>query len=508
MKDDKEEVIETPNLDSAEVETIHPALDFQDKGYLGVWLPTNENGDERLFLVSSDREVISAQKKTLQTKKLRLKEAGGKSPFQWSPSSIKEFKGCTNSIDPKELFNHKVSVYNAYVDYPREEISKFKALWTMGTFLFPIFKSYPYVYLGGVKQTGKTKALNVSALLSFNPIMSASVSSSALFRLIQEARCCLFIDETEKLNNPERAMDFRALLLQGYKKGGVVQRVEKNSKDNFVVKNFEVYSPKMLANIGGLEDVMDDRCIKITMLRTINKDIGNREIDESNPEWQELRDKNCVFAMENWYEIKEIYDNLPNETELSNRNWELWHPILAIASFIDKKLYDEMRHFAVELSEQKKVENATETAEYVLMQLLVKLAEGKTSFYPVKELRTLMIGEFGDEPWLNEKWLGRALGRLGFSEKRRVGTGIEYQLSPAKVKDIAIRLGVLDQNAYTQTTLTTQTTPVSVVNEVNVVSEDANDKECCKCGSKDNLAEIKDDIDGKTLWICPRCAKK
>ncbi|MEM3565829.1 MAG: hypothetical protein QXK18_03035, partial [Candidatus Bathyarchaeia archaeon] len=88
------------------------------------------------------------------------------------------------------------------------------------------------------------------------------------------------------------------------------------------------------------------------------------------------------------------------------------------------------------------IENMTETLDYVLVQTLNSLVEAD-GFYKVKVIKEAMASNF-DEPqkWLTTKWIGNALRRLGFTEKRRFGSGYEYFLSKSKVKDLAERLGV------------------------------------------------------------------
>jgi hypothetical protein len=46
-------------------------------------------------------------------------------------------------------------------------------------------------------------------------------------------------------------------LLSGYKKGGKVYRTEKTKGERLVPEAFDPYSPKMIANISGLEDVLE-----------------------------------------------------------------------------------------------------------------------------------------------------------------------------------------------------------------------------------------------------------
>jgi thymidylate kinase len=64
-------------------------------------------------------------------------------------------------------------------------------------------------------------------------------------------------------------------------------------------------------------------------------------------------------------------------------------------------------------------------------------------FYKVSDVRNAMA-EYFDEPqkWLTSKWVGNTLRRLGFTEKRRVGKGVEYLLKVAQVKDLCERLGI------------------------------------------------------------------
>jgi len=467
----KEIKIFTPCLKAVETINIHPAIDFKDKAYFGVFLPVVEDNSDKFFIINSDREILSPY---AENSNIRLKGEPIKYN-KWSLSSMNDYKNSLSSIPPKDLFNEIVETLKFYLELPQEELYDFLALWIMGTYLFPMFKSYPYVYVGGIKQTGKTKTLQITSLMSFNSIFSTNISSSALFRLIESIRCSLFMDESEQLNakwgNPERAKDIQDILNSGYKRSGKCFRSEKNKDGQFYVKDFEIYSPKMLANIYGLENILEDRCIRLIMKRTIIKQIGEREIDEENPLWQEIRDKLYVFVLDNWAEIKKLYDLIENQTSLSNRDYELWHGILTIAMFIDKAVYDRIILLAEQKTEEKHTENMTETAEYLLIQALVEVVEKKAGYIPCKEILYKLQEQFEEEQrWLNSKWLGRALIRLGFTDKRRVSGCAEYLLSVRAVNDIASRLGLISKQNTTNTINTTNATKSSSVCGVSSVS--------------------------------------
>ena len=54
-----------------------------------------------------------------------------------------------------------------------------------------------------------------------------------------------------------------------------------------------------------------------------------------------------------------------------------------------------------------------------------------------------MIESYGEPyKWLTHEWIGRAMRRQDFKQKRRMGTGVEYFLSPATIKQAAERMDI------------------------------------------------------------------
>lgn len=277
------------------------------------------------------------------------------------------------------------------------------------------------------------------------------------------------MDETEKLNNPERENDFRNMLYSGYKLGALVYRTH---KDTLKPEPFEVYSPKALANIQGLEDVLEDRCITIIMKRGKNLNIVNAEVPLNSLEWQEIRDMLYIFYLSRFHEVGEHSEqvNLLGE-ELSERDLELWKPILVLAYYFEKWIPNLSRtilEYAKKKVEEKHIENMTETGDYILVQTLLNVVD-EDGYYKVKQIKEAMLSAW-DEPqsWLTTRWVGNSLRRLGFTNKRRVGTGYEYFLSKDKVLDLAERLGIsktLSPNS-SQSALGSQSSPLPSIPEV------------------------------------------
>lgn len=436
-----------PNLDGMSTERIHPALDFiSDHAYVGQLLPCREpDGDQEklLYLVRDDRAIIACVENILEENGLNVIFPSFSFELRWSLDGIRRFIEREEAVEPAQLFEIVKESLKTYIELPDERLYDFLALWIIGTYFFPLFNSYPYVYVGGIRESGKTKLLTLCHCIAFNSIFSGNMSTACVYRLVQDTRCSLFIDETEMLSTRYRASAFRNILLNGYKKGQRTYRNRRTPEGNFVPQSFEVYGPKMLANIEGLEDVLGSRCVTIIMKRGLNSEITNKEIDISDPLWQQVRDLFYPFLMKNWRDIRRIYSELQNDTSLLNRNWELWKPIFVLAKFFDHSnngLYEEMKSLALEKTAESQRENS-DSHEAVLVEVLLSVVD-EDNFYKLSEIRVEMADRFDDGGWLSERYIGQLLRRLGFSNRRRVATGTEYFLRVSEVKDLAVRLGI------------------------------------------------------------------
>jgi hypothetical protein len=469
---------------------LHPALDIaKDHAYVGAWIPckvTDKKGRVRfrdlLFVIRDDGQQFLANDGFLSEKLgLRLAYRPEQIENRWGLDYVRRFLEKPVYPDPGDVLKSLVGEWATYIEFPDPRDYFYHSLWDIGTYFHPLFNGFPYLYIGGVKRSGKTKVLTLHSALAFNAIFSGNMSTASIFRLIQNSRATLLVDETEKLSDPTRELDFRGLFLFGYKKGGAVYRVEKDSSGKQVTRRFEIYGPKALANIHGLEDVLEDRCKLTFMRRSINRGIVDREVDLSNERWGELRDQLYRLYLGHWREIREKYADVselcernelvnffgmgdigPDLELISSRELELWKPIFALAMFfneyIDLKNMPILNKFTCSLSslntliwgqardsaKEKKIEDITETAESILVRALLDLVR-ESDFYPVRHIVDTMA-RYYDEPqkWLTTRWVGSALRRLGFKEKRRIGTGYQYRLSRADVEDLALRMGLVE----------------------------------------------------------------
>jgi len=393
---------------------IHPAIDMiDDVFYFGLSMPVKtthiKNG---LVFINSNKEVFPYDE--LDKRQLELMYPDVASELRWDIDDIKRFLNSNEEDHNPKFKSLLVLLTNSlkkYIELADETMYSVVSLWVIGTYLFPIWRAFPYLSISGARRCGKSKLLTLLYLVAFNGLFSVDISPSTIYRLIQSTRCTLLIDEAERLASPEKAEAVRNILNAGYKKGGKVYRSDK-SKDSIKPRAFDVFSAKAFVSYEGIEDITEDRCIQITMLRGTNPDILNSEIDELDECWAKIRDKLYTFALTHYKKIKKLYDNF-NESSLTSRERELWKPILVLAQYFG--IYQSVLEFAVRESKTKIEEETLEARETVVLQALEKLVDEDRVYY-ISEIKNKIIENYNKEnepvpKWLTTNWIGRCLSR-------------------------------------------------------------------------------------------------
>lgn len=339
----------------------------------------------------------------------------------------------------------------------------------------------------------------MTGCMAFNAFNALSMTPASLFRIVESSCGTLLIDEVEKLNKKDES-DIRTLLLAGYKKGAEVPRVEekKNSQGkSFEIPCYSTYSPKMLANIAGVEDVLEDRCVSVILTRGKDKKKMNKEVNTNSDEWPNIRDVLYCSMMFNARQVesrnneigtyidkfyedrKKIFDAIFDDSEetiqadiresqstlgsgkitktkkepvdakelidstVKGRSFELWRPIFTLASLISDELLEIIFMNAIKHEKMRREEDITETLDSILVELLLQIVTGD-NFYRVKDIaQKLKEMNPEDEKWLNTRWVSRAMKRLGLvKEKKRHSSGVMIKLCMKDIKSIAEKLGI------------------------------------------------------------------
>ena len=455
---------------------------FGDHYYFGVMIPkeveivdkkTKEKKIEQItvpVIVLSDHNFHEISETFQKKNNVRFSEELLMERNRWNLKEIEDFfthrgiKDAYEEISFEELFNRIKKLYEKYV-YLEEGYYDLHAVWDIGTYFFNCFEIYPYIELNGLKGTGKTKVMRISEKLTFNGKLFIAPTPATVFRFVERNKPTLYIDEAEKLfksyGHKADNSDLVELLNAGYTKAGRVPRVEKDERGKFVIKNFDVYCPKMIASINGMQGALKDRCITEIMVKPSHKDNrGDLEPSNHDKEFIKIRNKLYPFALKKAGGIGVQYGCLNKEFNLSNRDWQLWKPLLTIAKFISSEVYQKLGKLAEEITLVKEEVLEEDTWDYKIIESLRCLLEDDSLTRITVNGIKINISMPDGERKPSNTFIGKYLSRIGLGRyKRRTGKGVYYEVNRKIVETL-----LTTQNLVTQATLPTQATQDTLTN--------------------------------------------
>lgn len=209
-------------------------------------------------------------------------------------------------------------------------------LWIAFCYSIPQFDHAPRLcFWSPEKRCGKSLALEVVSHLLPNPLMTSSISSASLFRILDRDNSkVILIDESDTVfgrnGDKEKAEALRQLLNASFKRGQSVIRCE---PPKYEPREFKIFAPIALAGIGtsAIPETVADRSLMIEMRRMLpNEQILEFESDEVEKYFSPIKEKLQNFATENESRYRELRPELPRES-LNPRARDLWKPLYKVA---------------------------------------------------------------------------------------------------------------------------------------------------------------------------------
>ena len=376
-----------------------------------------------------------------------------------------------------EIFEEIKIILRRYVKL-KEEYYNVVAVWIIGTYNMGAFSTYPYLFMNAQKGSGKTRMLKLLEVLVYKGILLASMREAVLFRLADKG-FALLIDELEGLERKENA-PLKELLNACYKRGTKVFRMKKVG-DSWDFDSFEPFTPIAIANIGGVDDVLGDRVITLTLNKSTNsnltllqEDFNELGIIEKLKEcglsslcslcskkynrqsFNQYIDELSTNTTTTLTTLTTLYTSLHKENKLSDdvvsvynrivaskirgRHLELMLPLLFVSLMLNEEVFENVLKFGQEISKQKKEDDITDSLDVSLIEFVSKMSPemdyGRFRFvYKITEDFRYFLGirKEREREDINFWWLGRALKRLGLIiYKRRLSAGVEVGLNVPK----------------------------------------------------------------------------
>ena len=141
------------------------------------------------------------------------------------------------------------------------------ALWVAHSYVFEAARATPYLHFWSPDPgSGKTTALEVIEVLGREAMTVDNVTGPSLFRLIEQERPTLLIDEVDGIfgkRSSDAAEEIRIVLNSGYSKGKRAIRMGGPQRDQIMF--FDPFCPKALAGLKQLPSTVAHRSIPIAM---------------------------------------------------------------------------------------------------------------------------------------------------------------------------------------------------------------------------------------------------
>jgi hypothetical protein len=377
----------------------------------------------------------------------------------WSRRSRTSWLAGEAAVDPAELFEQVFHAIDRYVDFPADKRHGYLALltcWVVLSYSYHAWSAVPYLLVNGPAGSGKSTLFEILKMLTFRPMATDNISAAAIFRTLHNFGGTLLFDEAERLRDTksESVVEINSMLLAGYQRGRGATRLEKIG-DGFKTVSFNVYGPKAIACINGVLPALQTRCIEIRTHRASGDSPKPKRVT-TETDWQSLRDALHVLAIENGPAWLAASTRRDIGQRLNGRDFELWQPLLAIASFFQDAGMDDLLRLleatAIESTADSAEMKTPEADETILSVLAEAITEGiwvgkedkrRQVFQPISE--EILEACRARSPAAFEKFTPTGIGirlrayglRTGKSGKRR-----EYRVTEDKLKDIQDRYSI------------------------------------------------------------------
>jgi hypothetical protein len=246
--------------------------------------------------------------------------------------SLDDVKASVLSINGADLLDEVRDFVARFIAFPSKAALDAVTLWAVMTHMSAHLHTTPRLALLSPEAgSGKTRVLEVLALLVASALLSFGASAASIFRTLAKGLLTLLFDECDALftkrGKDDQNEDLRALLNVGYRRGAKIPRCVGPRHD---VELFDVFAPAALAGLGDLPDTIMTRSIIVRMRkRSRGERIAQFRLRMHEAEGASLRERLAAWAADVGQAVGEAWPQLPEGVE--DRQAECWEPLIAIA---------------------------------------------------------------------------------------------------------------------------------------------------------------------------------
>jgi hypothetical protein len=296
-----------------------------------------------------------------------------------------EYDPWPDPVDGTELVADLEAYFERFAHAQTESITA-AALWSIWTHCFDLFDIAPLLVLTSpTKRCGKTTMLKLIGSISARRLFSSNLTGAVLFRVIEKYKPTLLIDEADnfaKFND-----DLKGLLNAGHER--MTAQATRTVGDDHDVRTFSTWAPKAFTAIGSLPDTIEDRSIRMVMLRKpadVRKDRARRKAIQAAAD--PLLRRAMRWAADNEIALRSMPE--PELEALHDRAADNWSPLIMIADLCGVRDRAEAAAVALVAGEEAGIDE--------LLLDHIREAFGAETWLPTEQLLNALIDR-DDGPW-------------------------------------------------------------------------------------------------------------
>lgn len=303
------------------------------------------------------------------------------------------------SINGENLFDRIHTYLARFVSYPSKTSSIAHVLWIAHTHLMEAWFTTPRLaVLSPEPGSGKSRVLELTAILVPRPVFSVTSSSAYVLRKIadQENRPTILYDEIDTVYGPQARgnEDLRGMINAGYRRGAKVGRCY-TEKGKVFTEELATYAAIALGGLGDLPETIMNRSVVILM----RKRASGEQVESFRPLLHEaegiaLKDELVLWAQTVFNMALAATPLMPEG--IADRNEDIWRPLLTVAVLAGGRWPELATQAAVASVQAAKADIRPSQGAQLLAD--IRRCFGDDAAIPSKELVRRLL-EDDEAPW-------------------------------------------------------------------------------------------------------------
>jgi putative DNA primase/helicase len=210
------------------------------------------------------------------------------------------------------------------------------ALWIIASYCYDYWDIFPRLGIDSAEaDCGKSTLLDMVGETVPRPLATVDGSAAVIYRVVEQARPTLLLDEADQLLNKDRRNpELVSALDAGHKRNGQALRCVEMIKGRLEVRQFACFTPAALAGIALFEELprqLATRTLKVHLdRRRKDEPIEEFSLAPPDPKFERLRRQLVRWINDNRGRLQR-----PMMPEgVINRDADNWRPLVAIADLV------------------------------------------------------------------------------------------------------------------------------------------------------------------------------